>query len=178
MLFPYKEFTYFFLCFVQLKVLVAPVYSSCLEQNITYAIPGTIYNGNQLYPQTLYSFSVLESTLLTPKCMGTSFWLLWSGWGSAPLLLAHGPLHPSIISGGWSSLSTLRRSVSTCKWYDPLQCWQGLSSPPFFLSLPFSPFLLSSSCVSFSLRYSAISLPLCLITTITLLFTRQKFSNF
>lgn len=133
------------MCSVQLKALVAPVYSGCPEQNITCAVPGTICNGNQLHPQTFYTFSVLVSTLLTPNCMGTSFRLLAVRVRVCSSLLAHGPLHPSMFSVGWSSLS----KVSMCKWYNPLWCWHGLSSAPFLLSLSFPLFLLSSSCMSF-----------------------------
>lgn len=140
MLFHFKEFTFFLPCFVQLKALVTPLYSSFSEQDITYATPGIIYNGNQLHPQTFHSFSVLVSTLLTPKCMGTSFWLLIarlkvcsSSAGTWPLVLISHSL-------SWSPLSTLHGVVSMCKWYNTLQCWHGLSSAPSFLF---------SSCFSF-----------------------------
>lgn len=109
-----------------------------------------ICSGNQLYPQTFY-FTVLVPTLLTPYCMGTSFWLflvraracsssagMWPQW-----FLWAGPLCPRLVC------------ASDITHYCAGVVWALHLSSFIFLSL-YSSFLLL---VSLSLCYSVMFSP-------------------
>lgn len=93
---------------------------------------------------TFHNFSVLVSTLLTPECMGTSFWLFMVRLRVCSSSAGTCLLYPSIILLDWSSLPTLCRSMILCD-VTHYRVWALLLSSFPFLSLHSCIFLLVSS---------------------------------